>query len=784
LVGEAGKVVGIDVVRAIVELAKENLVNDGFRVNDGPGSILLEWRDGWKGWKEHGLYDAIHVGASSSTIPADLVEQLAPGGLMTIPVGDRNKQHLTLVTKSSVDSSFTSVKLTSETVRFVPLVDTSFVDYDKRYKKGWAYGKNPNDFLVKCANDSNLGLTGSTSALSLGEGQGRNIVYLATSLSCDVCLAIDSSSVGLDKTNTLASHKGASAKVQTLQLDLKEPLPSLNPSSFDLVISFFLALPSSNRRALHKNVANLLNDGGLYILECFSPTQGEINKKSGTRNGPMDSDLLVSAQDLIQDFDGEEVEVLIAEEQVRELFEGSFHRVKEAAVTRFVCKKKGKTTAWTGFGEYMENMGSKMKGGGINADFEAMLEAALATEQASTPQATTSPPQEAPPPPPPVANQPCIFKSWADAIFNDDLKPSKTSNGALPTTTDAYLNSSSEILNISLQHAREKHTCPYCWFCECQCKRLAIATTIATPTNAAYDFKVNVVLLVHPIEFLRSSSTCKLLRGLMANVKFEYLLLGVEGTGERLTEIAKASNDSTYILYPSEDSATTDDVIKRAHAPASDAHKSPPKAITIIVPDGSWKMTEKILSETNLLNIRAKTLKIDDSIVGDHISPIIEALNTSSGTGRLSTAEAVAFCLKGLGFAEDAKHIFDNVERLGAIFEERKLIAGAIPCYEIVGDDEVLINLHEVASKSKREEIPLGLRWCAVCGAAMGSTKRMYAHLCGKRHLQCVLAASRGEWDNNLTPVEIFVKHSKEKLKEGLKWIDAPDVAVATLFEK
>lgn len=43
--------------------------------------------DGWKGWAEHGPYDAIHVGAAAERIPADLVAQLKVGGRMVVPVG-------------------------------------------------------------------------------------------------------------------------------------------------------------------------------------------------------------------------------------------------------------------------------------------------------------------------------------------------------------------------------------------------------------------------------------------------------------------------------------------------------------------------------------------------------------------------------------------------------------------------------------------------------------------------------------------------------------------------
>ena len=43
----------------------------------------------------------------------------------------------------------------------------------------------------------------------------------------------------------------------------------------------------------------------------------------------------------------------------------------------------GRETAWTGFGDYVEGLGTPMRGGGDGADFNAMLEAALAEEAAA-----------------------------------------------------------------------------------------------------------------------------------------------------------------------------------------------------------------------------------------------------------------------------------------------------------------------------------------------------------------------------------------------------------------
>lgn len=74
--------------------------------------------DGTLGWRPFAPYDAILVSAASPEIPGPLVEQLASGGRMVIPLGDRGSQTLTLVEREG-DVVRTS---TIAGVRFVPLV--------------------------------------------------------------------------------------------------------------------------------------------------------------------------------------------------------------------------------------------------------------------------------------------------------------------------------------------------------------------------------------------------------------------------------------------------------------------------------------------------------------------------------------------------------------------------------------------------------------------------------------------------------------------------------------
>eukprot|EP00984_Skeletonema_dohrnii_P026516 scaffold15876_cov75-Skeletonema_dohrnii-CCMP3373.AAC.3 len=81
-----GKVFGIDVVPELVHMSKTNVMKeDGDLLDSGTVEFML--RDGWKGYPENAPYNAIHVGAAAATFPTQLMMQLAPGGVMVVPVG-------------------------------------------------------------------------------------------------------------------------------------------------------------------------------------------------------------------------------------------------------------------------------------------------------------------------------------------------------------------------------------------------------------------------------------------------------------------------------------------------------------------------------------------------------------------------------------------------------------------------------------------------------------------------------------------------------------------------
>ena len=74
--------------------------------------------DGWQGWLKYAPYDGIIVAAAAPVLPEKLLEQLAPGGRLVMPVGPAGYQELMLVTRH--DDHFEQQSLGA--VSFVPLV--------------------------------------------------------------------------------------------------------------------------------------------------------------------------------------------------------------------------------------------------------------------------------------------------------------------------------------------------------------------------------------------------------------------------------------------------------------------------------------------------------------------------------------------------------------------------------------------------------------------------------------------------------------------------------------
>ena len=120
--GADGKVVGIDHIPQLVVQSEQNLAADGLSDALKSDAIRLVCGDGRQGWAQGSPYRVIHVGAAAAEIPSKLVEQLAPGGRMFIPVEDASGpgQHIWQVDKDS-EGRVTQQEVMG--VMYVPLTD-------------------------------------------------------------------------------------------------------------------------------------------------------------------------------------------------------------------------------------------------------------------------------------------------------------------------------------------------------------------------------------------------------------------------------------------------------------------------------------------------------------------------------------------------------------------------------------------------------------------------------------------------------------------------------------
>jgi SAM-dependent methyltransferase len=187
--------------------------------------------------------------------------------------------------------------------------------WDERYgKPGFAYGTTPNTFLTSVAGRIPIG-----KVLSLGEGEGRNAVYLAT---CGhEVVAVDGSPVGLAKAERLAEERGVT--ITTVVSDLADFV--IEPGHWDGIISIFCHVPRPLRARLHSAVVKGLKPGGVFVLEAYRPAQLAY----GT-GGPPTAELMVSLSDLRSELVG--LELMHARELDRNVREGRGHTGLSAVV--------------------------------------------------------------------------------------------------------------------------------------------------------------------------------------------------------------------------------------------------------------------------------------------------------------------------------------------------------------------------------------------------------------------------------------------------------------------
>jgi len=106
-------VYSVERIKPLLDNARDKLRQ--LRLNN----VLTRYSDGGWGWPEKAPFDAIIVTAAPETLPKSLLEQLADGGKLIIPMGSKGRQELLFFQR--VGDKFHKKSL--EKVSFVPLLN-------------------------------------------------------------------------------------------------------------------------------------------------------------------------------------------------------------------------------------------------------------------------------------------------------------------------------------------------------------------------------------------------------------------------------------------------------------------------------------------------------------------------------------------------------------------------------------------------------------------------------------------------------------------------------------
>ena len=172
------------------------------------------------------------------------------------------------------------------------------------------WSREPNQFVAAELADLKPG-----TAVDLGAGEGRNAIWLASRGWS--ATAVDFSQVALDKGARLAED----LDVTWVCADATRWQP---PEPVDLVVMAYFQVPAEDRRRAVRGAYTMLRHGGTLLLVAHDST----NIVEGT-GGPQDPSVLMTAEDVLADLDGLEVEVVRAERVAREVSAADGHGGEE-----------------------------------------------------------------------------------------------------------------------------------------------------------------------------------------------------------------------------------------------------------------------------------------------------------------------------------------------------------------------------------------------------------------------------------------------------------------------
>lgn len=185
--------------------------------------------------------------------------------------------------------------------------------WDERYAASeLVWSREPNQFVAAELADLPPG-----TAVDLAAGEGRNAIWLASRGWS--ATAVDFSQVALDKGARLASEAGIEVTWVCADATTWQP-----PGPVDLVVIAYLQVPADDRRRAVRGAVGMLAPGGTLLLVAHDST----NLTEGT-GGPQDPGVLMTADDVLDDLSGLDVEVVRAERVAREVRSADEHGGEE-----------------------------------------------------------------------------------------------------------------------------------------------------------------------------------------------------------------------------------------------------------------------------------------------------------------------------------------------------------------------------------------------------------------------------------------------------------------------
>jgi protein-L-isoaspartate(D-aspartate) O-methyltransferase len=107
----AGEVYTVEIVEPLAEAARQLLAELGY------DNVHARQGDGYRGWAEEAPFDGIVLTAAPGEVPPPLLDQLADGGHMVLPLGAGGVQELLVITRHG--DRFERQRIAA--VRFVPM---------------------------------------------------------------------------------------------------------------------------------------------------------------------------------------------------------------------------------------------------------------------------------------------------------------------------------------------------------------------------------------------------------------------------------------------------------------------------------------------------------------------------------------------------------------------------------------------------------------------------------------------------------------------------------------